>query len=429
MALIPVVKYDGKADVFAWKYPDEELGTWTQLIVNETQEAVLYKGGKALDLFQSGRHTLTTANIPLLREIMKLPFGGESPFKAEVWYVNKIHSLDIKWGTSSPIQLQDPKYNLFISVRAFGQFGIQIIDSRSFLTKLVGTLSSFDDENVTNYFKGLYLSKVKDTISSYLIKKSISIVEINAYLSEISTCLQDVMVPILEEYGIKLENFYVNSISVPEDDPNVKQLKEALAKKAAMDIVGYSYIQERSFDTLEGAATNPSSTQSSLIGAGIGMGMGVGVGGAFGNQMGSIAQNISAKQTKKCPECESMIASEMRYCPNCGKDTSYTSHPSSSKIKCSECGVFFTKETKFCPECGNPYQSCMFCGADIPKNAACCPECGKDLPTPCPKCGHILNSETKFCPECGESLVKKCANCNKSISGNPKFCPECGTPT
>lgn len=90
MAVIEVVKYNGAPDVFAWKYPSEELGTWTQLIVNESQEAVLYKGGKALDVFPSGRHTLSTQNIPLLNHIINLPFGKRSPFTAEVWYVNKL---------------------------------------------------------------------------------------------------------------------------------------------------------------------------------------------------------------------------------------------------------------------------------------------------------------------------------------------------
>ena len=160
MAIVEVVKYNGSPDVFAWKYPSEELGTWTQLIVNESQEAILFKGGKALDVFQSGRHTLETANIPILNKIINLPFGGRSPFTAEVWYINKVNSLDIKWGTASPIQLQDPKYSVFIPVRAFGQFGIRIENSKQFLVKLVGTLSVFDKTNILKYFRGLYLTKV-----------------------------------------------------------------------------------------------------------------------------------------------------------------------------------------------------------------------------------------------------------------------------
>lgn len=171
MALIDVVKYDGTPNVFAWKYPNCELGTWTQLIVNETQEAVLYKGGQSLDLFGPGRHTLSTANIPLLSKLIHLPFGGKSPFTAEVWYVNKVNVLDIKWGTPTPIQLQDPKYNVFIPIRAFGQFGIRIKDTKMFLNRLVGTLPTFQTEEILKYFRGVYLTKVKDDISGYLIKK------------------------------------------------------------------------------------------------------------------------------------------------------------------------------------------------------------------------------------------------------------------
>ena len=120
MAIVEVVKYNGKPDVLAWKYPNEELGTWTQLIVNESQEAVLVKGGKVFDVFGSGRHTLETANIPILNKIINLPFGGRSPFTAEVWYINKGYNLDIKWGTPSPVQIQDPKYGIFVPVRANG---------------------------------------------------------------------------------------------------------------------------------------------------------------------------------------------------------------------------------------------------------------------------------------------------------------------
>ena len=178
MAIVDVVKYNGGPDVFAWKYPNSELGTWTQLIVNESQEAILLKGGQICDVFGAGRHTLETANIPILNKLINLPFGGRSPFSAEVWYINKVFSLDVKWGTSSPIQLQDPKYKVFIPVRAFGQFGIQIEDSKRFLLKLVGTLSQFDKNSLVKYFRGVYLTKAKDIISSYLIHKGLSLIHI-----------------------------------------------------------------------------------------------------------------------------------------------------------------------------------------------------------------------------------------------------------
>ena len=225
MAIVEVVKYNGAPNVFAWKYPSEELGTWTQLIVNESQEAILFKGGQALDVFTSGRHTLTTENIPILNKIVNLPFGGRSPFTAEVWYVNKLFKLDIKWGTASSIQIQDPKYGVFVPIRSNGLFGIQIEDSKRFLAKLVGTMPSFDEQSVIKYFRGVYITKVKDAISSYVVKKRISVLEINAYIDELSSFIKEKIVPEMSNYGIKLASFYVNEISIPEDDPAVKKLK------------------------------------------------------------------------------------------------------------------------------------------------------------------------------------------------------------
>jgi len=356
---------------------------------------------------------------------------GHYWFTAEVWYINRIHSLDIKWGTPTPIQLQDPKYKVFVPLRSFGQFGIQVGESKQFLTKLVGTLSIFDKNNIIQFFRGLYLTKVKDSISSYLIKKGVSVLEINAYLDELSEHLKEKITPTLDEYGIKLLNFYVNDINVPEDDPAVKKLKDALAKKAEMDIVGYSYVQERSFDTLEGAVTNPGSVQSGIMGAGIGLGMGFGVGGAMGNQAGGLAQNINVKEMKKCPGCNADMDMAARFCPACGHDTQKTKPEKvmtdNNTTECSECGSTYSKKSKFCPECGNSYNPCALCGADMKAGSTVCPKCGKTVPKPCPKCGvPIENEKTKFCPECGESLIKKCGNCGIQIDGSPKFCPECG---
>lgn len=428
MAVVEVVKYNGGPDIFAWKYPSEELGTWTQLIVNESQEAILFKGGQALDLYQSGRHTLQTANIPFLNKIINLPFGGRSPFTAEVWYINKVHSLDIKWGTATPIQLQDPKYKVFIPVRSFGQFGIQIEDSRKFLIKLVGTLSVFDKDSIVKYFRGLYLTKVKDAISSYLIHKQVSVLEINAYLDELSEQLKEKMEPILSEYGIKLINFYVNDINIPEDDNAAIKLKEALAKRAEMDIVGYNYAQQRSFDTLEGAATNPSSGQSGFMGAGIGLGMGVGLGSSFSTQISGITQNMTTSSTKKnCQNCGTEMETEKRFCSDCGFDTQKKEDKKNETVTCSNCSSSYSAKVKFCPECGDKYNPCHKCGADLKEGASICPECGSGMPKPCPQCGYeIENETTKFCPECGTSLIKKCSSCGIEIKGTPKFCPECG---
>ncbi len=426
MAIVEVVKYNGPPNVFAWKYPSEELGTWTQLIVNESQEAVLFKGGRALDVFPSGRHTLETKNIPFLRAIINLPFGGRSPFTAEIWYVNKLFKLDIKWGTASPIQIQDPKYEVFIPIRSNGMFGIQIEDAKRFLLKLVGTAPGFDELSIVKYFRGLYITKVKDVIASYVIKKSISVLEINAYIDELSAHMKSRMEPEMAEYGIKLVSFYVNEISAPEEDPAVQKLKAALAKKAEMNIIGYSYQQERSFDTIESAVQNDSLGAAPFMGAGMGIGMGIGAGGAVAGAMSDLTKQISisdAAPQPECPKCHTRILPGQRFCGSCGFDMEKT--PDKRVAKCSKCGTEI-HGSRFCPECGRRINPCPECGSDLPEGAVACPECGYELPRKCPGCGTLLPKGTKFCPECGEAVTKRCPKCGRLLEGDPKFCIDCG---
>lgn len=399
MAIIDVVKYDGSDNILAWKYPSSELAHWTQVIVNESQEAIFYRGGQALDLFTAGRHTLSTENIPLLSNLINLPFGGNSPFAAEIWFVNKKHVLDVKWGTRHPVQLQDPKYNIFVPVRAFGQFGIRINDSRKFLVKLVGTLKEFNQETLTEYFRGFLMTKIKDHISSYLIHKKISLLEINAYLSDISEHITSKVIPQFEIYGIEILNFYVNSINVPEEDEAVKRLKNALAKRAEMDIVGFDYRQQRSFDTLESAAKNEGGAQVGMMGAGMGLGMGFGMGGAFGTGMSDVSRHIQTSSS--VPE---------------------------KAATCSKCYSAIQKGYKFCPNCGDEYYPCPNCGEDNDKDSTVCRRCKISLPTICPNCSEAVSGNVKFCPSCGNSMVKRCEKCQHEIQPGQKFCPQCSSP-
>lgn len=375
MAIIEVVKYDESPDAFAWKHPNAELGTWTQLIVNDAQEAILFKDGRACDIFEAGRYTLDTNNIPILNHIVNLPFGGRSPFAAEVWFVNRAVSLAIKWGTATPVQLQDPKYHVFLPVRAYGQFGIQVKDSAKFLNRLVGTMNAFDRATLTDYFRGLYLTKVKDAISTYIVHEKISIVEINAYLNELSTCLAEELQPTMDEYGLKLVSFFVNDVNVPENDPSILKLKEALAKKAEMNIIGYDYGQQRSFDTMENAARNPG-TANGGMNAGMGLGMGFGMGNAFQEQVAQMTRGFDTQ----------------------GKQT-----------VCVECKEPIPAGAKFCSVCGAVQEQ-------------------KSAEVLCPKCGHSLQPNAKFCPECGTAMKRTCKSCGTEIPGTAKFCLECGTP-
>lgn len=407
MAIVNVIKYNGRPDVLAWKYPNEALGTWTQLIVNESQEAIFVKEGKALDVFGSGRYTLETANIPLLNHLINLPFGGRSPFTAEVWYINKGYNLDVKWGTPSPIQIQDPKYGVFVPVRSNGAFGIRVEEGKKFLIKLVSTLPAFDTTAVTRYFRGLYITKVKDAISSYLVHRQISVLEINAYIDELSQYMKERIAPVMEEYGLEMVSFYVNEISVPEEDSAVKKLKDALAKRAEMNIIGYSYQQERSFDTMEGAAKNPGAG-ASLVSAGMGISMGLGIGHSAGKALGNMAKEVqmetAKEEVKECPRCHASVRNMQRFCGNCGYDMEKKNIEEKELVLiCAGCGNPVLKNTRFCQECGRKICHCPQCGNDMQEDGKC-GLCGYERPKLCPQCGTEVVVSSKFCPECGASL-------------------------
>ncbi len=345
MALIDVVKWNAPPDLLAWKFPSEELSTATQLIVAESQEAVLALGGQYVGPFAAGRHTLSTQNVPVLSSLVKIPFGGRSPFTAEVWFVNKVAILDVKWGTAEAIQLLDPKFRVMVRVRAAGQFGVQVEHAKKFLGKLVGTQTGFDRPQLASYFKGVMLTRAKDHIAKKLSTDGVSALEISAHLDDISQFLQSEMGKEFAEFGVRLVRFFVNSITIDEDDESIKELKMALAHRAKLDVLGTTYQQERSFDTVEGAAKNPGA--GSVMGAGIGLGMGVPIGGAIGAAMNALVPNVQTSTTAAgaCGKCGSKLASGAKFCPSCGGALPQT---------CPKCGAAMPASANFCQGCGAP---------------------------------------------------------------------------
>jgi membrane protease subunit (stomatin/prohibitin family) len=315
MAIIDRVKYDGPAEVLVWRYPPDNLSWGTQVIVNQSQEAIFYKGGEALDVLGPGTHTLRTANIPLLRKLIAAPFGGDTPFAAEIYYVNKAVNLDVKWGTNNPIPVMDPKFNVFLPVRAFGQFGIQVLDSRAFVTQLSATSPQFTADQLSNYFRGVLLTKAKDYIAETIIKDKINVLEIAAHLEAMSGAIQTKLADDFAKYGVKLVNFYLNSVDVPEDDDTVIRLKKALAEKAELDILGDKYQQKRTLDVMEKAAGNPGGGAGAGMGAGLGLGAGLGMGQMMAGAMGGMNQGAGAKF---CSACGKPLAPAAKFCAECG---------------------------------------------------------------------------------------------------------------
>lgn len=290
MALINVVKCEVNDSELVYKFPSEDLRLGTQLVVHTGQTAFFVKGGKVTDEFTSGTYTIKTENIPILNKLINIPFGGDSPFQAEVWFINQLAILDTKWGTPSPVQLEDPKYGIIVPVRAFGQYGLKVSNPRLFLETLVGNMTSFTTEKINSYFKGKMMSQFTNLLSNKISQDSISILQINSHLVDMSEFMLNAISAEFEKYGLQLESFNVMSVNVPQDDPSFKKLKEAIDKAAQIRIVGRDvYQMDRSFDVLDKAATN-----EGAAGGVMNMGMGLGMGMNLGNQMGNMtSQNMN----------------------------------------------------------------------------------------------------------------------------------------
>ncbi len=349
MTIFDVIKSDGAEALLAWRFPGDAFSTGSRLIVRESQEAIILKGGQMLATFGPGTHVLDTNNVPILKSLVALPYGGQTPFTFEVWFVNKATVLDVKWGTAEPIQLLDPRFNVLLPVRANGQFGLRVRDSQSFMTQLVGMMGDFSLDRAKSEFRGVMMSSAKDTIAEVILQQNISVLHIATQLEEISTMLQGRLKLQFERYGLGLESFNVVSISVPEDDPAVLSLKRALSKKAEMDIVGYDYRQQRTFDTLEAAAGNTSTGAAPFLGAGMGLAMGLGIGGPMGTAMGGMAAQMStASAANICASCRAPSQPGDLFCARCGKPIVGTSVPA----PCSKCQALMTADSQFCPKCG-----------------------------------------------------------------------------
>lgn len=309
--LVDVIKYNGEADEMVWKFPYENITSGAQLVVNQSQEAIFFKGGAVCDIFGPGTHTLNGGNLPILQKLINLPFGGKTPFTAEVWFVNKTVKRNLGFGTQVPIELLDPLYGMPIPVRSYGEYGIKIENSASFIEQMVGTLHLTLTDDIVDQFRALIVRKLTSFLGKFITAKHISVVQIGAHLDELSDMLRDAVAEEFAIYGLKITNFDVESVNYDKDDPNVAQVLQAQTAASSMDFEsaamarkrareGYTYQQERQFDVMQGAAQNEGSA-GQMMGAGMGLGMGFGVGGAMGDQMSRMAGVMGAGASATTP--------------------------------------------------------------------------------------------------------------------------------
>lgn len=413
--IVSVIQCDMSNTCFVWKHPLENFYTGSQLIVHESQEAVFFMNGQALDSFGPGRHTLTTQNMPIVSKLFNRVSGDTTPFHCEVYFINKTEQMAIKWGTSSKMEYVEPTYGFPIQLGACGEMFLKVANARQLLIKVIGTEHGISQEQLVEKFKAFLLLRLKNYVVSLIKQEKINIFEIDEYLERISAAVMEKLRDDFTDYGMALENFVVTTIIKPEDDKNYRRYKdlhfrqyadiaeaklrqqvgvieqqtkaqqmvieaEGLARKRSLE--GYTYQQERQFDVAERFAENEATGQ--LANMGIGMGMISGIGGAVGSNIGGLVSGALDQAAA----------------------------PATAKVKCAKCGAELPANAKFCGECGEKYTPpaagtivCPGCGKSVPE-AKFCPECGSKLGKPvCPKCGAEVAADTKFCGECGEKLI------------------------
>lgn len=340
MKIVDIIKYEGDNSTFVWKHPAEDFNTFSQLIVHESQEALLFLNGQALDLFGAGRHTLYTENIPLLSKIVNIPTDGESPFHCEVYFINKTEQMAINWGMGN-VNFLDPVHNNYaFKIGASGEMSLRVSDSRKIITKLVGTEKSLDQETIKKYFKVPITTHIKTILPNILREKGVSIFEVEAYLSEFSEILKNRISEEMADYGITLEKFWINTILKPETDPFYVTLNRQRGEKVTlvnqgeidmqkadyqrkvdlidhtgevqkrkMDIdakryeqeqLGFTYAQERGFDVLEKFAENEGSG-ADLRNTAMNLGMGLGAGEVFGDVLKNISSSTMMSELNVPP--------------------------------------------------------------------------------------------------------------------------------
>ena len=337
-----IIKYEGDNSTFIWKHPCEDFNSLTQLIVHESQEAIFFMNGQALDLFGPGRYTLETENIPKIGKVLNRTTGDKTPFHCEVYFINKAEQMAIKWGTDSKVQYVDPTYGFPISIGASGEMSLRAEDSRKLLVKLVGTENYLGQQQLIGFFRAFLMTRVKTYIAQVIKANAINIFEIDENLTAFSENIHKLLIPDFADYGIALERFFVTNIVKPDGDRQYEKFKElhfrqyadiaeatlrqktdliyaqteaqkvvidsqAQATKRAQE--GYTYAQERGFDVAEKVAQNEAVGQFTNMGVGLGTMAGVGgaVGGVVGNAVGGALQ-AAAEPTQPTQPSDDMAA-------------------------------------------------------------------------------------------------------------------------
>lgn len=394
-------------ETIAYRYPEENFNTSSVLFVQPGQEAILIKEGTVCDVFKDGRYPLSTENIPFLRKLLNLPFGGKSQFRCYIYFVNKEKEITVRWGTADPINVVDPRTGLLVRMGGRGSYSVKVDNSVKLLTKMIGQRDGLSVKEISTFLFNKTIELITSNISNALQYKGISFTQISSHYRELSETVYEQIRNdrLFEEYGLALRTFSILAINISDEDFKkiqetenqfINTRREAAAEADAMRMKGFAegdvmrnqgiyFDKKRTYDVMEAAAKNEGS--GNLMNSTMGLGMGLGVGAGFGNMMGMMSNNMNQGVNQQPVNQNSNGVA----CPNCN-----TINDPNAKF-CSGCGKELTRQTVACPACGSPN----------PAGAKFCSNCGKQLvqvKVRCPSCNADNEPGCKFCSNCGAKL-------------------------
>jgi len=366
--LIEVIEWmDPSGEEMIYRIPQQgsaDFKMGAQLIVRESQTAIFFKNGHAADTFTEGRHTLSTLNIPILTRLLAFPFGFNSPFRAEVYFVNLKVFTDLKWGTKHPVTFKDSKLGL-IRLRGFGAFTMKINNPILFLNSIVGRQARYTSKDIQDYLRDVIIARMNDMLG----EKLNTILDLPSIYTELADDFKKIVATEFDKYGLELVDFYISSITPPDD------VSKMIDQRSGMEAVG-DLDKFLKFEMAKGlgAPGGPAGT-----GAGMGMAAGVGI-----MMPGMMSRVFSPEQTELKRESIPTVT-----CPKCHTDT--------------------PEQSRYCYRCGNPMVGqnyCPSCNEQLPSEANFCLHCGYklDVKPKCPHCSAELIPGSKFCGECGKPI-------------------------
>ncbi len=340
--LLKVIEWnDDTTETIVYRYPmtdRDEIMNGCQLVVRPSQTAILVSSGQIADIYGEGTHKLTTNNMPILTKLAGWKYGFDSPFKAEVYYVNTKQFINQKWGTASKVTLRDADFG-YVRLGARGMYAFKVKDPALFMREIFGTNRDYQTESLKEFFKSIVVTGFSDALG----EAKIAAVDLPSKYRELSDVVKQEVQSDFENIGVELVTLLVESIVLPaEVEKAIDQRASVGAMSGKMD----EFTQYQTAQAIRDAANNPNGG-AGFAGIGVGLGAAMAMGGAMknANQPQATANQSKPEGEIVCSKCGKQLSNDAKFCSNCGSPV--------AKVKfCTNCGKQVASDAKFCPNCG-----------------------------------------------------------------------------